>query len=147
MTTLRRWSACLAILALSAWLAVEAYAQTPLAQLMRNKLLASQRLLEGIALAQFDKVSENASELIRLSHTSEFMVYKTPRYEVHANDFRRAAEQIVTKAKAKNIDGVTLAYTELTVSCVRCHTYVREVRDARLAPGDAPIVAENRVRP
>ena len=34
------------------------------------------------------------------------------------------------KAKAKNIEGVTLAYFEMTMSCVRCHTYVREIRDA-----------------
>jgi cytochrome c556 len=51
---------------------------------------------------------------------------------MNSNEFRRAAEKIIDKAKAKNIDGVTLAYFEMTMSCVRCHEYVREVRDVSL---------------
>ena len=30
------------------------------------------------------------------------------------------------------MDGTTLAFFEMTMSCVRCHQYVREIRDARL---------------
>ena len=57
---------------------------------------------------------------------------KTPRYELHSNEFRRAAEAIVQKSKEKNIDGVALAYVDMTLTCVRCHDYVREVRETRL---------------
>jgi hypothetical protein len=69
------------------------------------------------------------------------MVYKTPKYELQSNEFRRAAENVVAKAKLRNIDGVTLAYFELTMSCVRCHGYVREIRDARLPGG--PVVGQH----
>lgn len=128
----------LAALGVAAGIAVQTYAQTPLAQLMRNKLVYAQRLLEGIALADYNRISQSADELIQLSKTAEWVVYRTPRYEMHSNDFRRAAEKIVQKAQAKNIDGVALAYVDLTLSCVRCHEYVREVRDARLnVPADA----------
>ncbi len=122
----------LAILGVATGMGVQVYAQTALAQLMRNKLLFSQRLLEGIALADFNKIGRSADELIQLSKTAEWLVYRTPRYEMHSNEFRRAAEKIAQKAQAKNIDGVALAYVDLTLSCVRCHEYVREVRDARL---------------
>jgi cytochrome c556 len=98
--------------------------------IMKEKLKSSQTMLEGIALADFKKVIASAEELIKLTKTEEWMVYKTPKYEMHSNEFRRAAENVIAKAKLKNIDGVTLAYFELTVSCVRCHTYVREIRDA-----------------
>jgi len=47
---------------------------------------------------------------------------------------RRLRKEIAKKARAKNMDGVTLAYFDLTKSCVRCHEHLREVRDARL-PG------------
>jgi hypothetical protein len=57
---------------------------------------------------------------------------KTPRYEMHSNEFQRAAETLIRKAKDKNIDGTSLAFFEMTMSCVRCHQYVREIRDARL---------------
>ena len=35
-------------------------------------------------------------------------------------------DRIESIAKAKNIDGATLAYVQLTVNCVNCHKYVRE---------------------
>lgn len=101
-----------------------------LGQLMIDKLRHSQGLLQGIALSDFDKITSSAEELIALSRTAEWFAYKTPRYELHSNAFQRAAEVIVQKAKAKNLDGVVLAYMDLTMSCVRCHQYIREVRDA-----------------
>jgi hypothetical protein len=102
-----------------------------LGKLMLEKLNSSKMLLEGIALGDFNKINRSAESLIQLSKTAEWFVYKTPRYELHSNEFRRAAESILEKAKDKNLDGVTLAYFELTMGCVRCHRYVREVRDAR----------------
>jgi len=108
-------------------------AQNPsnLGKLMMEKLNSSKMLLEGIALADFNKITRHAETLIQLSKTAEWFVYKTPRYETHSNEFRRAAETILQKARDKNLDGVTLAYFDLTMGCVRCHRYVREVRDAR----------------
>ncbi len=110
-------------------------------QLMHEKLNNAKVLLEGIALADFPKIRRCAENLHQLSKTAEWHVIKTPRYELFSSEFRRAAEAIMQKAKAKNIDGVTLSYFELTMSCVRCHEYVREVRDARLRPPPADTAA------
>lgn len=132
---------CVAVLGTAAGIAVQGHAQTQLAQLMRNKLLFAQRLLEGIALSDFTRISQSAEELMQISKSAEWLVYRTPRYEMHSNEFRRAAETIVQKAQAKNIDGVALAYVDLTLSCVRCHTYVREVREARLPLPQLPALA------
>ena len=111
-------------------------AQRPAAldKLMAKKLDSSKALFEGIALANYKKISTSADQLVQLSRQDEWFVIKTPRYENYSNEFRRAAETISQKAAEKNIDGVTLGYFDLTLSCVRCHKYVREVRDAR-APG------------
>jgi hypothetical protein len=141
----------LGIIGVMAGITAQTYAQTPLAQLMRNKLMFAQRLLEGIALADFNKIGRSADELIQLSKTAEWLVYRTPKYEMHSNDFRRAAETIAQKAQAKNIDGVALAYVDLTLSCVRCHQYVREVRDARLPlpilPATASVAMSQQAHP
>lgn len=102
-----------------------------LGQLMADKLRNSQILLQGIALSDFPKIISSAEELVKLSQTAEWLANRTPRYEVHSNAFQRAAETVIQKAKAKNIDGVVLAYQDLMMSCVRCHEYLREVRDAR----------------
>jgi hypothetical protein len=120
----------------------EIYAQMRLQQLMVIKLQSAQKLLEGIALNKFDKIEKEAEELVRISKTAEWLAaHKTPRYEQFSNEFQRSAENIIKKAKAKNLDGVTLAYFDLTMSCVRCHQYVREVRDARLPGGGQDPIA------
>jgi hypothetical protein len=123
-------SALLSLLLAAPW---PGAAQRPgnLSKLMFEKLNNSKLLLEGIALGDFNKINRSAETLIQLSKTAEWFVYKTPRFELHSNEFRRAAETILQKAKDKNLDGVTLAYFDLTMTCVRCHQYVREVRDAR----------------
>src|SRR5262245_44463984 len=94
--------------------------------LMQRKLAASQKVLEGMALNDFGKVSKQADELIDISKQAEWRVLKTPQYELHANDFRRIAENLGKSARDKNIDGVALNYVELTLTCVKCHKYVRE---------------------
>lgn len=120
-------------------------AQRPggLTKFMIEKLDNSKKLLEGIATSDFNKISSSAERLIQLSKTAEWFVHKTPRYEVHSNEFRRAAEGIIQKSKEKNLDGVTLAYFDLTMQCVRCHQYVREVRDARAPRSSDRILASN----
>jgi hypothetical protein len=102
------------------------------AKLMAAKLKHSQVLLEGIAIGDFKKISASAEELLQLTKTEEWLMYKTPRYQMHSNEFQRAAETLIRKAKDKNIDGTTLAFFDMTMSCVRCHQHVREIRDARL---------------
>jgi hypothetical protein len=100
-------------------------------ELMRQKLQHSQKVLEGIAVNDFDTIGHHAEELILISKKAEWMVYKTPPYEVHSNEFRRNAGALVKGAKDKNLDACALAYVDLTLCCVRCHKYVREVRMAR----------------
>jgi hypothetical protein len=99
--------------------------------LMRKKLTNAQSILEGIAISDFDKITKGGEELIEISKKVEFQVHKTPRYEVRANEFRRAVEDLLEKAKEKNLDGATLSYMDMTLTCVKCHKYCREVRTTR----------------
>jgi len=100
-------------------------------ELMQQKLKHSQKVLEGVATGNFDEIAKHADELIILSKEAEWKVVKTPRYEMYSNDFRRNAEALAQNAKEKNLDGAALAYVDLTLNCVKCHKYVREVRMTR----------------
>ena len=100
-------------------------------ELMQKKLEHSQKVLAGIALNDCDKIAKHAEELIAVSKLAEWKVLKTPKYEVYSNEFRRTAQTIVDEANAKNLDGATLAYLDLTMNCVKCHKHVREVRMTR----------------
>lgn len=114
------------------------HSQTPrtriFRKLMQQKLKSSQQVLEGLALADFKKVKEGAEELLHISSTEEWFAYKTKEYKLFSNEFRRAAEKLVQRAKAKNLDGTALSYVELTMTCVRCHQYVREQKDVFYLP-------------
>jgi len=100
-------------------------------ELMKKKLTFAQKVLEGIALNEPDKITQNAQELILISQKAEWLVLPTADYKLHSNDFRRAAESMVRHAKAKNLDAAALAYVDMTLTCVKCHNHVREVRMAR----------------
>jgi hypothetical protein len=96
--------------------------------LMHKKLENSQKVLEGITTQDFKMISSRAAELIEVSKEAGWKVVKTPRYEAYSNDFRAEAEDLMKAAKEKNVDAAALAYVDLTLTCVKCHKYVREER-------------------
>ena len=61
-----------------------------------------------------------------LSHEADWNVFTSKEYLQMSSDFRSSAERLRDSAKAKNIDGATLSYFEVTLSCVRCHKYIRK---------------------
>jgi hypothetical protein len=98
------------------------------AELMQKKLKHSQKVLEGVAVGDFDEIASNAAELIEVSKQAEWAVSKSPQYELRSNEFRRSAEDLVKYAKAKNLDAAAMSYIELTMTCVKCHKYGRDTQ-------------------
>ena len=96
--------------------------------LMRRKLEQSQKVLEGVAMNDFKKIERHAEELIEISKQAEWRALKTPQYELYSTDFRRIAGNLVENARKKNIDAAALSYVDLTLTCVKCHKHVREIR-------------------
>ncbi len=115
-----------------------------LAEMMRKKLKSAHLVLDGVAIGDFKKIATGGEELIRLAKSETWQLIRSPHYERHSADFVRAAESLVKKAKEKNMDGAALAYVDMTLSCVRCHQYVREHRrDVRLYPEFLPGPSRN----
>ncbi len=99
------------------------------AEFMRLKLEYSKKVLEGLTREDYEAITTNAKALKRLSEAAEWEVPTIPNatdYLVFTTEFQRVADEMVKKAKEKNIDGATLAYVRLTINCVNCHKYVRE---------------------
>jgi hypothetical protein len=99
---------------------------------MRLKLTHSQKLLEGIALEDFAIIEKSAQNLSSLSRDEEWRIYTTPEYLRHSEEFRRSVELVRDAAAEKNVDGAALGYVGMTLNCVNCHKYVRDVRMAGL---------------
>ncbi len=96
--------------------------------LMRAKLTHSQRLLEGITLEDFELIAKHSQDLSLLSQEASWRVLQTPQYLQHSLEFRRAADALTEAARKKNLDSAALGYMDLTMKCVNCHKYVRDVR-------------------
>jgi hypothetical protein len=110
-----------------------------LAAMMQKKLKNAHLVLDGVAIGDFKKMANGGEELIRLAKSETWQLIRSPHYEKHSADFIQRTENLVKKAKEKNMDGAALAYVEMTLSCVRCHQYVREHRrDARIDPDFLP---------
>lgn len=123
---------CLAVPGTGSRAVAEEQPKSKKSKLMAEKLRQSQLLLEGLTTNDLDMVSKAADELLIISRNAEFLAVKTPRYQVYTNSFRESLGEINKKVKAKSLDGATLGYMEMTLTCVRCHEHTREVRDASL---------------
>ena len=97
---------------------------------MRAKLEHSQKVLEGLTTEDFDMIAKGAAQMEVLSQEAAWQVLQTPEYRAQSIEFRRAAKSLKEAASDENIDKSALAYVDLTMKCVKCHAYVRNVRNA-----------------
>jgi hypothetical protein len=92
---------------------------------MRLKLQPVKDILEGIALEDYDRITQSAERVHLLSLDESWMVMQTDEYRQQSDEFRRAVKIVVDNSRARNIDGVTLGYMQMTLNCVRCHRQLR----------------------
>jgi hypothetical protein len=103
-------------------------------EIMQQKLKHAQKVLEGLATKDFKTISKSADELLLLTKEEEWKVLSTPDYDNYSNEFRRNVQALRKNSKDENLDACALSYVELTLTCVKCHKHVREVRMGRLPP-------------
>ena len=92
---------------------------------MRDKLELAQGILEGLSVENYDLITSRAQRLSAMSQQADWKVFENPDYEQQSLAFRRNVDSLTKAAKNKNLDGATLAYVRVTMSCIECHKYVR----------------------
>ncbi len=100
--------------------------------LMEAKLEHAQAVLAGIAMEDYPKIQKNAHALAALSQAAAWQVYQTEEYKQFSAQFQRAADSMARNARRKNVEATALDYVQLTMTCVNCHKYVRNVRLSQL---------------
>ena len=95
---------------------------------MKKKLVYSQQVLAGLASGDFDAIVANAQSMRNLSTVEGFIRGQTPGYRTQLQIFDEANAEIIRQAQKDNVDGVALAFTQLTISCVNCHKHLREIK-------------------
>ena len=99
---------------------------------MKKKLEYSERILAGLASEDYELIEKSAKSMSKLSELEKWLHLSSPNYRTQLKIFQYANDEMVAAAEDKDLDGATLAYMQLTLSCVNCHKLVRDVpvRDA-----------------
>jgi len=94
-------------------------------EFMRDKLELSQKVLEGVAIEDWDLVIAKGTKLSAMTQQADWRVFENPNYDLQSKAFRQHVDSLVDAAKKKNLDAATLAYVRMTMSCIDCHKAVR----------------------
>jgi hypothetical protein len=93
---------------------------------MRQKLQASQAVLAGLASGDYAAIARNAQAMNVVEQLEKWLRANTPGYRTQLRMFEFADRELIRAAREKNIDAATLAYNQLTISCVNCHKIIRD---------------------
>lgn len=92
---------------------------------MEKKLDYSQSLLRALASGDFEAMRSSADQMRKLNQVEGFVRRRNPEYQHHLHTFQRVTTGIIRQAERENIEGVTLGFNQLTISCVGCHEALR----------------------
>jgi hypothetical protein len=98
---------------------------------MKQKLEMSQAILDGLTKGDFDKIETNAQKMNVINYLEKMVTADQPHYKEYTRQltaFETANRELLRQASKKNVEGATLAYVQLTVSCVNCHKVVRDAK-------------------
>ena len=95
---------------------------------MEKKLEYTQKILAGLTKGDFEMIGTNAGSMQVVNFLEEWDRGKNPEYRRQLKYFSDANAELIRQAGKKNLGGATLAYTQLTLSCVHCHNVVRDVK-------------------
>ncbi|HTN76745.1 MAG TPA: hypothetical protein VL096_15910 [Pirellulaceae bacterium] len=93
---------------------------------MRTKLEHSQKILDGLATADFDAIASHAKSMHTLTELEKHVRAGAPGYRTQLQFFRHATEDMVKQANKKNLDGCAIAFQQMTLSCINCHKVLRD---------------------
>ena len=104
----------------------------PLSVFMQQKLDASSEILKGLMIEDYKLIQKNADVLLKMSRQERWRASNDMMYLQNSNQFRNTVEELRTKAIRKSTDGASLAWVNVTMSCIQCHNWVRNIMLADL---------------
>ena len=104
-----------------------ATADQPVSFWMEKKLEYSQDILRGLATGDLQLVAEKAEQMRVVSRIEGWVRNRKPGYRAQFQAFELANAEILRNAKADNLDGATIGFQQLAISCVSCHKILRDV--------------------
>jgi hypothetical protein len=101
----------------------------PESEAMKAKRERAHAVLDALTAGDPAALRRNAEVLALIGDMRVFVsAFKTDEYRYQAQVFKHAADDLLAAAKAKNLDAAALAYSDMTRTCVKCHTHFRGVK-------------------
>ena len=92
---------------------------------MEAKLGYSKAILEDLTKGDFERLAQEATQMRLIGKMEGFVRRKNESYRNQLSAFDLANQELIRQAKLKNAEGATLAFNQLTTSCVSCHVLLR----------------------
>ena len=136
LSTLSKLAISTACVTVAGWLAWSASAQdkekkNPVELTMRQKLEATSKVLEGLAVEDKELVHEGAKVLTELSKAEVWQVLTDSDYREHTQTFRSAVKRLDEAAQKSEFASAQLEWLDATKRCFDCHNHVRADRAAK----------------
>jgi hypothetical protein len=96
-----------------------------LQKFMRQKLQASNLILEGLCTEDLALVNKGAETLMKMSKEEKWRVSNDMMYRRYSKEFGEAAEELQKEATDNDMDGTSMAWVNVTMKCLKCHEWVR----------------------
>ena len=93
---------------------------------MDQKLRLSKELLTGLATGDFQTIGKSAEVMRGLNRVEKFVRRGPQGYRDYLRQFNMANQALIDAAASENLEAATLAFNQMTVSCVNCHKHLRE---------------------
>jgi hypothetical protein len=91
---------------------------------MKKKLEFSKNILDGLVKEDYQKILKNAKSLNEMGKR-KWLENESVEYRTQNQVFWFTTGSLRIAAEEKNMDGATLAYMQMTLSCVNCHKQLR----------------------
>lgn len=96
-----------------------------LEKFMRQKLHASNEILEGLCTEDMQMVSDGAVTLMKMGTEERWRVSNDMLYRRYSREFNNAVEELQTAADDIDMNGASMAWVNVTMKCLKCHEWVR----------------------
>lgn len=96
-----------------------------LERFMRQKLQASNLILEGLCTEDLKLVADGSRTLMKMSSEEKWRVSNDMMYRRYSTEFIHAVEELQKEAEDNDMDGTSMAWVNVTMKCLKCHEWVR----------------------
>jgi hypothetical protein len=92
---------------------------------MRQKMQASNLILEGLCMDDLKAVAAGSQTLLKMPSEAKWRVSNDMMYRRYSNEFVQAVEELQQEAEEGDMDGASMAWVNVTMKCMKCHKWVR----------------------